>query len=118
MSKILKNFSYSRDGIDTHDALVDETHDIPDDLVSGLKDEGFISEASGSKTTEIKTPTGDANDPKPFDIPDDWEDGSRDEIIALATSITGEDYSDVRVAKKDIEVQIEINASLKVTGVV
>jgi len=63
--KILKGFHYSHDGV-THRSLVEgAVEDIRDDLVAGLKKEGFV-EKPGKSAAPVDPPAA-ASDPAPAD---------------------------------------------------
>ena len=51
--EILKNFPFAKDGINIKNAEAGETVTIPERLVKGLIEGGFISPAGGAKAVQV-----------------------------------------------------------------
>lgn len=69
--KILKNFRFSRDGIISIDAQSGETMDIPDNMIKGLSDAGYITD--GLEVKMMPPPENKMADPP----------GNKEELASL-----------------------------------
>jgi len=58
--KILKPFPYSEDGINIRNLVAGAVEAIHDELVPGLKGEGYVGDAEGAVAADLEAPAVDA----------------------------------------------------------
>ena len=118
-TKVLKNFSYSLNGIKSHQAFVGVTPDpdIPADLVEALVAEGYIS-VDGAPENKMIDPVTSVGLPfklakKVPEIDDDadsetyWRKLSAPEMKLLAGQISDEAINNKADAEAAIEIHLE-----------
>lgn len=92
----LKDFEFSRNGVDIEKAEAQSTVDFPDALVPGLEAEGFIKPATDQQTSILAAPenkdagasTGTKVVVDRLEIPQDWRNLHYRSIISLAERIS------------------------------
>lgn len=103
LCKVVKNFKFSRDGLTLIDANAGEEHDIPDEQVSGLAAEGFITGiqhgVDGGKDAgaapenkdagaSVENKDAGAAPENKVEIPENWRDLPWPALRSLAASVS------------------------------